>query len=122
LCSEYPCQRYREPSPVDSFISYKEVLNNLALAKQDTDKYLGQLKIRYQYLCELLNHFDDGRSKGLYCLAMNNLPLPGIEAVMNEVKGNADLFSMSLKERAGKAVALFKARAEESGIELLLRK
>jgi len=121
-CNEYPCKKYQEPSKVDSFISYKEVINNMELAKTNLLVYLKQLKIRHRYLSDLLENYNDGKSKGLYCNAMNNLPFSEIEEIMKGIKVNEELEKMSLKDRSKKVVEMFKEKAKELGIEVVLRK
>jgi len=121
-CSAYPCERYAAPSPVDSFVSYLGVLDNFAAAKRDLPTYLCGLRKRHAYLLDLIANYNDGRSKGLYCVAMNNLPLDAIEDCMDRVKADRELTTMDPKARAGWVAAILREAGERLGIPLALRK
>lgn len=121
-CPEYPCKRYAAASPVDSFISYAKVIDNFGAAERDLPAYLEELRRRHASLLELLRDYDDGRSKGFYCLAMNNLPLGEIEAVLRDLKADASLKGADPKLRAKAAAERLKEGAARSGVGLTLRK
>ena len=121
-CSEYPCQKYKEPSKVDSFISYKEVLNNFDAAQKDLSNYLKDLNKRYVYLSDLIKNYNDGKMKELYCIALNNLPLDEIEQIMKQIKANNEILKMDRKERARSVGGIIKERAQALKIEISLRK
>ena len=121
-CSEYPCKKYREPSRLDSFISCKEVINNFNSAKIDLTGYLKELKMRYMYLCDLIKNYNDGKSKGFYCLALNIMPFSEIQKIMKYLESNLGLSKVNEKERAKIVVELFQKKADELGLELILRK
>lgn len=121
-CGAYPCKRYAAPSPVDSFVSYFGVLDNFELAKRDLPKYLRGLRKRHAYLLDLIANYNDARSKGFYCVAMNNLPLDAIEDCMRRVKADRDLPGMDAKDRAKRVAAILREAGERLGIPLTLRK
>ena len=50
-CSSYPCKRYSEPSKVDSFISYRNVISDFKKAnKIGIDKYQMELNEKVNIL------------------------------------------------------------------------
>jgi hypothetical protein len=121
-CGEYPCRKYAVPGMADSFISYKNVIHDLSSARQNIKQYLIDLKKKHRYLLELLANFNDGRSKGFYCLAVNLLPLSELTVIMKKVKALGKALNTAIKEKAKTATALFEATARRLNIELVLRK
>jgi hypothetical protein len=73
-------------------------------------------------LLDLIANYNDGRSKGLYCVAINNLPLDAIGECMDRVKADRELTTMDPKARAGRVAAILREAGERLGIPLALRK
>ena len=121
-CSSYPCERYAKPNEADSFITYRNVAKNLASARNDLASYRKELNRRFEILTALLETYNDGRSKGLYCLAANLLPLEELSSLMEKIERDGRLVSMDKKAAAKEVAALLTARAEELKIELKLRR
>ena len=119
-CEEYPCQKYRKESPVDSFISYKNVSANMEKARKDLIRYKNELEERLKILDTLLRDYNDGRSKGLYCLAANLIPLSDLAIIMERIE--QEIQSRDMKERAREVGRILKEHAERLGISLVLRK
>ena len=121
-CKEYPCKKYENDSSVDSFISYKDVNKNFSKAQNDLHKYLNHLNLRYEYLQILLKDYNDGRSKGFYCLCANLFPLDELKIIMLNI---GKLFKDTTVERKEKIIIIrevFEKRAKELNIEIKLRK
>jgi len=95
---------------------------DLLAAQRDLPAYLKELSRREAALLLLLRDYDEGRSKGLYCLAVNLLPLDQLESLMTGIQADGELPALDLKERARRVAALFRRRAEELHIDLALRK
>jgi len=93
-----------------------------AAVREDLSAYLGELKTRHEYLTALLADFNDGRSKGLYCLAAELLPLPALTEIMDRIGDDPGSESEPKKKAAEKAAAALGAKAKELGIVLALRK
>lgn len=110
-CASYPCPRYQKPSETDSFISYKNVLPDQKAAKDNLGEYLKELTEKQEILRELISNYNDGRSKGFYCLAVNLLPLSALGEIMDEIRADV-----------GRTRKLIKEKADSLNIELLLRK
>lgn len=81
-CGEYPCKRYSSPSPVDSFITYRNVLADFEKARRNMGTYRKELDTKVTILRELLDNYNDGRRKNFYCLAVNLMPLPQLKEIM----------------------------------------
>ena len=69
---------------------------------------------------ELLEHYDDGRRKSYFCLAVNLLELEDTEDAMRQL--SADAKTRTPKERAAAAVGVLQAIAQKRGVILKLRK
>ncbi|NCB42626.1 MAG: DUF3795 domain-containing protein [Clostridia bacterium] len=121
-CNAYPCKKYSEPSAVDSFISYRNVLKDIEDAKYDLGEYLNVLKLKQEILEELIANYNDGKSKGFYCIAVNLLSLQVLNEIAKDIKGAVEIEKINAKERAKRVTSMMKDRASEMGIELTLRK
>jgi len=107
---------------MDSFITYKNVLLNIEKAKADLNIYMASLKTKYEYLKILLERYDDGRSKSLYCQAVELLPTEQIEQILRNAKDEVDRENIELKEKAKMVVGMINELAKNLKIELALRK
>lgn len=121
-CSAYPCKRYSEPGTADSFISYKTRLQDMKDAEQNLHEYLSTLRRKQDILEDLIANYNDGKSKGFYCLAVNLLPLDALNEIMNAVKGSGDKEETDSRANAKPVVAMMKSKALEMHIALKLRK
>ncbi|MCO5387512.1 DUF3795 domain-containing protein [Desulfosporosinus sp.] len=121
-CSVYPCKRYQGPSKRDSFISYKNVLDDQGNAKINLQSYLNDLKKKQEHLAELIANYNSGRSKGFYCLAVNLLPISAVDSLMEKIRNNERISEVNIKEKAQEVTGLIKAEASALNIELVLRK
>lgn len=121
-CSLYPCKKYIEPSKVDSFISYKNVVQNFNDAKLDLKKYLKELHNKQKILEDLITNYNDGKSKGFFCIAVDLLPLSVLNEIMYSIKKTIDIEIIEKKEKTKNILALIKSKATELKIELILRK
>jgi hypothetical protein len=118
-CTEYPCERYETIGEKDSFISYKNVKNNLQKAKKDLQKYLIELDERKVILEKLIKEYNDGVSKGFYCIAVNNLKINNLKKIMNHIN---EIDVKDKKETAKKVHEIIEKYAKIEGEKLLLRK
>lgn len=121
-CSSYTCKKYQEPSKVDSFISYKNVLQDQTAANINLENYLNNLKKKQEILIELIANYNDGKSKGFYCIAVNLLPLSVLESIMDNINNNVRVRDAKNKDKAKEITKLIKAKAYSLNIELILRK
>jgi len=121
-CSEFPCDKYRGPADADSFISYRNVGADMAEAGQDIEGYMCNLRVKLRHLETLLENYDDGRSKGFYCRAVNLLPLPELEKCLESVASSVTVANDDAGQRANRMRDVLESKAKELGIDLSLRK
>ncbi len=121
-CGSYPCPKYQSTSAHDSFISYTHVLQNFNLASQDLAQYLSVLKRKQDCLTILLQEFNDGRSKGLYCLAIDLLPAAILDELQEYIEDLRCQVHPDPWEKAHNMAAWIRQKAEELKIALQLRK
>lgn len=122
LCEEYPCERYTDAFPTDSFITYRNVLRDFERAKNEgLEHYQAVLNKKVEVLRFLLKHYNDGRRKSFFCLAVNLLELEDIQIVVEQIAKKIKPDD-TIKEQAALAVRLFKEMAEKQNIDLKLKK
>ncbi len=120
-CSEYPCPRYDGIDLHDSLISHRNQKKDLAKAKEmGIEAYLDEQKAKKKILDRLLTEYDDGRRDVFFCLAVNMLEVDDLAAVMEQA--DRETGRMARREKAAFAERLLYERAENRGIELVLRK
>ena len=120
-CNEYPCKKYQVESNQDSFITYKNVLANMAFAEKNLEQYVKEIRERQQYLEELIINYDDGRQKNFYCVAVNLLSTDDMRTCMakiREITGSG----IEIKEKAKEARRIIEEIAEKKKIKIELRK
>ena len=109
-----------QASATDNSATRRRRLVYIVLPAYNEEKCLGRL----------LDRWNDGRRKGFYCLAANDLPIASVREVraslekieaQGEEAGTGALPPGS-KERALAAVRLIAEEAEKAGFELALRK
>ena len=121
-CEEFPCEKYDGAGQTDSFITHKNQLKDLAKAKQiGIEAYETELDSKVKILEALLKHYNDGRRKSFFCLAVNLLELADVERVMAQIETQIQADAQR-KEKAGLAARLFQEMADKRGISLKLRK
>ena len=123
LCSDFPCQKYDGAEETDSFITLQRQLSDIERAREiGINAYNKEQTRKSEILHTLLAEYNDGRKKTFFYLAVNLLPLPQIEEVMDQVANNPSLCVLTLKDKAAYVVALFEDIASRSGLILKLRK
>ena len=90
---------------------FKEFGAELYLAEQQKKKVL---------LNHLLNTYNDGRKKTLFCIAVNLLDLNDLEYIISELDENTS--HLTLKEKSTHAANLLQEAAKKETITLKLRK
>jgi len=122
-CSDYPCKRFdSEKSGYDSFVTHQKVFPNLNFIKNHgIDNFVEQQKIRIDILTDLLNHFNDGRSKSFFCLGCALLPLDKLNEIHQFTREQLS-DSIDLKMKNKQIRDLFTTAADSLNIRLTLRK
>lgn len=120
-CENYPCEKYDGIDESDSFITHRH-------QKQDMEKcrllgietYLAEQQKKKLLLHHLLDTYNDGRKKTLFCLAANLLELNDLENILSELDEHTS--DLTLKEKASRAASLLQEAARGKNIELKPRK
>ena len=106
----------------DSFISYKPITANFAFIQKNGIEEFARLEIEKQkFLRQLIDNYNEGRSKGFYCVSCQLVPLDKLrEALADaeiEITENTDI-----KEKARIVRAAISSMADTLQIDLKLRK
>jgi hypothetical protein len=126
-CNEFEfCPRVikqlQQAKHADSLLSYQTIDANFKyVRKNGIEKWGTRQQEKIDFLKALLESYNDGRSKGFYCLSMQLLPLDKLKAALSQAqeKMTAD---MPLKNKTLLVREAFNGVAEKCGVELKLRK
>ena len=77
---------------------------------------------KIQILSYLLDHYNDGRRKNFFCVAVNLLELSELQEIMTHIQQNEELPVLSVKEQCFYIVDLFQKIADRRNIKLKLVK
>ncbi len=121
-CDEYPCKKYDGADKLDSFITHLKQFSDIEKAKiVGIEAYRNELNEKISILETLLANYDDGRRKGVFCIAVNLLELHDVKHVMEQISSQMKP-EQSAKDKATMAVQLFQSMAEQRNFTLKLRK
>ena len=100
-CTSFPCDKYAHIDDFDSFITHHNQMNDMEKASQiGIPAYNAEQEEKRKLLDFLLSHYNDGRRKNLFCVAVNLLTIKEIENILQTVKSDKDFQSMGKKEQA----------------------
>jgi hypothetical protein len=121
-CREYPCAKYEGADEADSFITHKNQFRDMKkAATYGIDAYAAELEQKIAILRDLLDNYNDGRQKSMFCLAANLFELDDLKETAAELKRDANPHS-PIADRAAAASRVFNAAAKRLDIVLALRK
>ena len=116
-CPEYPCSRYEGFDDEDSFVPHRNRQRDIAQARElGLETYLAQLEEKRGILDKLLAHYNDGRRKTFFNLAVYLLPLEDLQGVWAALDGQSAQMEQEVKTRALDAVKLLQEAADHRGI------
>ena len=122
-CGEYPCPKYDHIEDYDVFITGRNQKRDMKKAQQiGVEAYNAEQAEKACILDILLAHYNDGRKKTLFCVAVNLLELQELQEVLRQIENRSDLETLTLKEKSALAAGLLKAVAAKNDIDLKLRK
>ena len=118
------CEKWRKhrefSKQVDSFICYQKLEDNVAFIQKNGVNEFGKVqKTRENLLKEMLQEFNEGRSKSYYCVAATILEIEELEDVLTkakkkstglEVKDKSKVLHSMLDELAGRKDYYLKLR------------
>lgn len=120
-CENYPCEKYENIDKFDSFITHQHQKRDMEKFRElGIEPYTAEQQRKKVLLNHLLNTYNDGRKKTLFCVAVNLLELDGIENIINELDKNTR--NLSLKEKAAYAASLLQKTAANKDITVKLHK
>ncbi len=129
-CAECPeshdCERVKKlfdsAKKSDSFISYKPIPDNYASIRgKGVAEFVRVQNEKEALLQYLLDNYDEGRSKGFYCISLQLLPLPQLKQAVADVEARLG-DTTDVKEKARLMREAVTALAESLKIDLKLRK
>lgn len=122
-CKDFPCSKIDKWDKMDSFISHRVSLSNLRLIKKrGLDKFLTQQQKRIDLLENLLENFNEGRSKSFYCLATALLPIEELEMLFTESVKDQNINTKDIKSKSKILRENFTKLAKDKSTELKLRR
>ncbi len=122
-CGQYPCEKYRHIDEYDSFITHRRRKADLERAQSiGIEQYNLEQQEKIQILSYLLAHFNDGRRKNFFCVAVNLLELSDLREAMERIHADDVLPSLPQKEQCLFAAETLRKLAAERGIQLKLIK
>ncbi|MDE7009959.1 MAG: DUF3795 domain-containing protein [Oscillospiraceae bacterium] len=121
-CGEYPCGMCGGIDRFDSFITHQRQLADMEKAREmGPERYGAELEEKERILRFLLENFNDGRRKTLFCVGVNLLELEALWEISAQL-ANLEVDSLPLKEKGAYAARLFQEAAGRQGLDLKLRR
>ena len=121
LCSDYPCDRYKNCGEKDSFITYRNVVGDFQKAADGGIKqYQAELNEKVLFLEYLINNYNDGAKKNFYCIAVNLLSLADLRDIKKQINQSGE--TASKKEKIEMIQKWLYEKAKNKSIDLKLRK
>jgi hypothetical protein len=105
----------------DSFVCYQRLENNVHfIQKYGVEEFDRVQRIRGKLLNEILQEFNEGRSKSYYCIASTVLEISELEKALREAKKQSE--GLAIKEKAKIMHQILNSSAETKNYYLKLRK
>ena len=119
------CEKWRKHREAgkrfDSFKCYQKLEDNIAFIRKNGIKEFEKVqKIRERLLKEMLQSFNEGRSKSYYCIAATILEIEELEKVLGKAKEESK--GLEIKEKSKVLHSLVDKVAERKNYSLKLRK
>lgn len=122
-CLEYPCEKYQHIDDYDSFITHQNQKANLNKAKKiGIDNYNLEQQEKIKILHYLLDHYNDGRKKTFFCLAVNLLELDELKEGLNKIANYPMLSDLPFPKQCQYVVSVFENIAQRRNIILKLKR
>lgn len=129
-CGEFRCSKFESwlenGGEYDSFLTHKKAKPNLDFIRTyGLERFVGQQRKRIELLEKMLKNFDDGRSKGFYCVATTLLPITDLETSLEKAEQRLKADKINLEDTRIKSKILkefLNESAARNEVELRLRK
>lgn len=129
-CGKFPCSKFESwletGGEYDSFLTHKKAKSNQDFIRAyGIEKFIEQQRKRIELLENMLRDFDDGRSKGFYCIATTLLPITDVETSLEKTEQRLKADGISFAETKIKSKILkefLNESAARNEVELKLRK
>ena len=122
-CENYPCPKYEHIDEFDSFITHQhQKLDIQKFIEQGAEAYSSVQQNKRILLNHLLNSYNDGRKKTLFCVAVNLLELSELQEAMNQIQSNDKLPLLPIKEQCSYVAEILQRIADRRNIKLKLMK
>ena len=120
-CKNYSCEKYDNIDKFDSFITHQHQKQDMEKFKElGIELYSAEQQRKKTLLNHLLDTYNDGRKKTLFCVAVNLLDLNDLENIVSELDENTP--NLILKEKSARASSLLQEAAMKNHLVLKLRK
>ena len=120
-CKNYSCEKYDNIDEFDSFITHQHQKQDMEKFKKlGIELYSAEQQRKKALLNHLLDTYNDGRKKTLFCVAVNLLDLNDLENIVSELDENTP--NLTLKEKSARASILLQEAAMKNHLVLKLRK
>lgn len=122
-CEQYPCEKYQNIDEYDIFITGRQRRADMERAQSaGIEQYNLEQQEKVQILSYLLSHYNDGRRKNFFCVAVNLLKLSELQEAIKQIQSNAGLPSLPFKEQCSYVADVFQKIADRRNIKLKLNK
>ncbi|HZK31095.1 MAG TPA: hypothetical protein VFC43_07695 [Methanoregula sp.] len=114
--------RHRESSKkVDSFTCYQKLKDDIGfIQKHGVSEFEKTQKNKEHLLKEMLQGFNEGRSKSYYCIAATVMDIGELEEALDKARKNSD--GLAIQEKSGVLHSLLDEIARQRNYYLKLRK
>jgi len=88
-CPEFPCPKFKDPEEyqtleTSSYPPYRKIIPNLNFIKEHgIEKFMEQQRQRIKLLEQMIENFNDGRSRSFFCRAAALLDFKSLENSLN---------------------------------------
>jgi hypothetical protein len=121
-CSEFICRKMQNWDAADSFVTHRNCISNLKNIKEKgLPAVIHQQEKRLLLLENLLQNYDDGRSKSFFCLSAALLPTDSLGSAIADAACNAEILN-DPKRLAKHLKEAFMKAANKRRIDLSYRK
>jgi len=133
-CKEYPCEKIARVTNVgpdgtslcDDYITLEPChINILTIMDEGIDNWIKRQEVKRKLLGELIDNFDEGRSKTFYSTVVALMPEEEIKSAIKETKreiAKQKIGENDLKNKAKFFRGIVTEKAKEKALDLTLRK